>query len=131
MGNDFLQKLTRHIESQGYDYFVVEELNIKNMTASAQGTIANPGRNVRAKSGLNRSIVRMGWYSFVSMLEYKMRLSGRYVIKVNPRNTSITCPRCGHVDKQKRRSQAEFKCTKCSLTLLTWGEDENLPRPAP
>lgn len=157
---DFLHKLSRHIESQGYDYFVVEDLNMKNMTASAKGTIASPGRNVRAKSGLNRSILRMGWYTFVCMLEYKMRLSGRFVIKVNPRNTSITCPKCGNVDKQNRRSQAEFKCTKCLLTLnadtlasinqlragraqmlalcskgevtlLSWGEDENLPRPAP
>ncbi len=130
------------------------------MTASAKGTITSLGRNVRAKSGLNRSILRMGWCTFVCMLEYKMRLSGRFVIKVNPRNTSITSPKCGNVDKQNRWGQAEFRSTKCSLTLnadtlasinqlwagraqmlalcskgevtlLSWGEDEKLPRSAP
>jgi putative transposase len=43
---------------------VVEDLKIKNMTASAKGTVARPGRQVRQQSGLNRSIVDQGWFSF-------------------------------------------------------------------
>jgi hypothetical protein len=34
-----------------------EALKLKNMTASASGTIAEPGTNVAQKSGLNRSLL--------------------------------------------------------------------------
>jgi putative transposase len=36
-------------------------LKIKNMTASAKATVEKPGRNVKQKSGLNRSILEQGW----------------------------------------------------------------------
>ncbi|XVQ86323.1 RNA-guided endonuclease InsQ/TnpB family protein [Microbispora siamensis] len=44
-----------------YDVIVHEDLRIANMTRSAAGTIEQPGRNVAAKSGLNRSILDAGW----------------------------------------------------------------------
>jgi putative transposase len=36
---------------------VVEDLNIAGMTRSARGTAACPGKNVKAKAGLNRAIL--------------------------------------------------------------------------
>jgi putative transposase len=44
-----------------FDLIRVEGLHIQNMTRSAKGTRENPGRNVRAKAGLNREILRSGW----------------------------------------------------------------------
>ncbi|WP_239118183.1 RNA-guided endonuclease InsQ/TnpB family protein, partial [Sphaerisporangium melleum] len=44
-----------------YDVIVHEDLRIANMTRSASGTIEQPGRNVAAKSGLNRAILDAGW----------------------------------------------------------------------
>jgi len=44
-----------------YKLFVFEALKVQNMTASAKGTIENPGRNVRQKSGLNRAILASTW----------------------------------------------------------------------
>ncbi|PZY13191.1 hypothetical protein DIV18_02340 [Escherichia coli] len=41
---------------------VIEDLKVSNMSKSAAGTVSQPGRNVRAKSGLNRSILDQGWY---------------------------------------------------------------------
>jgi transposase len=38
-----------------FDVIRVEDLRIGNMTRSARGTAQNPGRNVRAKAGLNLS----------------------------------------------------------------------------
>ncbi|WP_139342682.1 transposase, partial [Shigella sonnei] len=35
-----------------------------------------PGRNVRAKSGLNRSILDQGWYEMHRQLEYKQLWRG-------------------------------------------------------
>jgi putative transposase len=42
------------------------------MTASAAGSIEAPGKNVAAKSGLNRSILDQGWGMFGAMLRYKL-----------------------------------------------------------
>jgi transposase len=48
-----------------------------------------------------------------AFIDYKARAAGVPVILVDPRNTSRTCPACGHVDKANRKSQAEFRCTSC------------------
>ena len=39
--------------------------------------------------------------------------AGRRLIPVDPRNTSRTCPRCGHVCGDNRLTQAEFVCVAC------------------
>jgi transposase len=91
----------------------VEDLKIRSMTRSAKGTRDNPGRNVRAKSGLNRSIMRSGWGRLVGRLENKA--PGR-VEKIKPHHTSQRCSACGHVDGKSRESQAVFRCTACRYT---------------
>ena len=65
------------------------------MTRSASGTVQEPGRNVAAKSGLNRSILDAGWGQFLAILLAKAEGAGRRVVKVDPRGTSITCHLCG------------------------------------
>jgi putative transposase len=47
---------------------IVEDLNLKGMTKSASGTMEEPGSNVRAKSGLNRSILEEGLGELVNMV---------------------------------------------------------------
>ncbi|MBS5226197.1 MAG: transposase, partial [Parasutterella sp.] len=64
-------------------------------------------------SGLNRSILDQGWYSFFQMLSYKLERGGGKLIKVDPKNTSRTCPRCGLVSAENRKSQATFACIGC------------------
>ena len=68
---------------------------------------------MKAKSGLNKSILDQSWYAFRQMLEYKQAWRGKLLIAVPPQNTSITCHECGHKDKASRFSQSEFKCIKC------------------
>lgn len=92
----------------------IEDLKISNMTASARGTVEEPGRKVRQKSGLNRSILEHGWYQFESFLVYKLAASGGTLVKVNPANTSRTCAECGAIDVRSRESQATFRCVHCS-----------------
>jgi len=69
--------------------------------------------NVRAKSGLNRSIMRSGWGRLVGRLENKA--PGR-VEKIKPHHTSQRCSACGHVDGKSRESQAVFRCIACRYT---------------
>ena len=56
---------------------------------------------------------------------YKAQRLGIPVVFVDPRNTSRTCSRCGFVDKQNRRSQAEFSCLRCGYEA---NADQNAAR---
>ncbi len=108
---DWAEKASTGI-ARGFDLIRVEDLRIADMTRSARGTAGNPGRNVRAKAGLNREILRSGWGLLVRRLEDKA--PGR-VEKVKPHYTSQRCSACGQVDAESRESQARFVCTACGF----------------
>lgn len=91
-----------------YSLVHLEKLSIKGMTKSAKGTADEPGKNVRAKSGLNRVILASCWSKLHQCLDYKTNTN-----YIHPAYTSQTCNQCGHVDKKNRKSQAEFVCTAC------------------
>lgn len=106
-----------HVQSSYYaknhGVVIVEDLNIRGMTKSASGTKEKPGKNVAAKSGLNRSILDAGWGRFAQMLDYKLKWRGGILLKVPAHYSSQTCAKCGHVDAKNRVSQARFWCTAC------------------
>ncbi|MGK7917957.1 MAG: RNA-guided endonuclease InsQ/TnpB family protein [Prochloraceae cyanobacterium] len=83
---------------------------------SAKGDWENPGKNLAAKSGLNRSILDQGWYAFEMMLKYKLSWLGGELVLINPKNTSRKCPECGHTDKDNRKTQAKFRCQECGYS---------------
>ena len=110
--SDYLHKLSTEIsENQAKVY--VEELQIRNMSASARGTIEKPGSNIKAKSGLNKSILDQGWFEFRRQLDYKLYWRGGMLTEVNPRHTSQRCSCCGYTAKENRVSQAIFRCQAC------------------
>ncbi len=106
---DWAEKVSTDL-ARRFDTIRVEDLQIGNMTRSSRGTPGDPGRNVRAKAGLNRGILRSGWGLLVRRLEEKA--PGR-VEKINPAFTSQRCSACGQVDPKSRESQAVFRCTAC------------------
>lgn len=112
--NDFLHKLTTTI-SKNHALVVIEDLKVRNMSRSASGTLEAPGRNVRAKTGLNKSILDQGWFEFRRQLSYKLAWLGGTLLIIPPQYTSQTCSRCGCVDKHSRQTQARFKCTACGF----------------
>jgi putative transposase len=91
---DFHHKTARALVNE-CDVIALEDLRIGNMTRSASGTLDEPGVNVAAKSGLNRSILDAGWGQFASTLAGKAEEAGRRIVLVDPRNTSKTCHQCG------------------------------------
>jgi len=109
---DFLHKTSSTI-SQNHAIVCIEDLQVRNMSKSAAGSSEAPGRNVKAKSGLNKSILDQGWFEFRRQLEYKQVWRGGEVLAVPPRNTSRTCPCCGHVSAENRQTQAQFACVEC------------------
>jgi len=111
---DYLHKCSTTI-SQNHAMVCIEDLQVRNMSKSAAGSTEAPGRNVRAKSGLNKSILDQGWFEFRRQLEYKLAWNGGHLIAVPPQNTSRTCPCCGHVSAQNRQTQARFACVECGF----------------
>jgi putative transposase len=109
---DFLHKTSSTI-SQNHAIVCIEDLQVRNMSKSAAGSSETPGRNVKAKSGLNKSILDQGWFEFRRQLDYKQIWRGGEVLAVPPRNTSRTCPACGHVPAENRQTQAKFACVDC------------------
>jgi putative transposase len=95
---------------------VVEKLSVKNMTRSARGTIDEPGVNVAAKSGLNRSLQDSALSQFVQILTDKAESAGRLVIVVDPKNTSQNCSGCG-IRVKKALSQRQHNCPDCGISL--------------
>jgi putative transposase len=112
---DYLHRATTTI-SQNHAIVCIEDLQVRSMSKSAAGTVEQPGKNVVAKSGLNKSILDQGWAEFRRQLEYKLAWAGGILIAVPPHHTSTTCPHRDHVSAQNRRTQALFTCVRCHYT---------------
>ncbi|MFC1433715.1 RNA-guided endonuclease InsQ/TnpB family protein [Streptacidiphilus sp. N1-3] len=102
-----------------HDFIAHENLRVRNMVRSvaprpdpdkAGGFLPN---GAAAKTGLNRSISDAGWGVFLTILHAKAESAGREVIAVDPRNTSRTCPACGHVAAESRTTRETFHCVAC------------------
>ena len=111
---DYLHKATTTI-SQNHAMVCIEDLQVRNMSRSAAGSPDAPGKNVRTKSGLNKSILDQGWFEFRRQLDYKLAWNGGWLIVVPPANTSRTCPACDHVSAENRQTQAQFACVACGF----------------
>ena len=83
-----------------HDLIAVEDLRVHNMVRSAAGTIEQPGTNVRAKAGLNRSIAD----------------AGRQVVVVPAPGTSQACSTCGTYCPKPLR-QRTHSCSSCGVVL--------------
>jgi putative transposase len=97
---DFLHKLSRYYVNC-YDFIAIEDLNIRGML-----------RNHK----LSSSISDVAWNKFAEMLAYKAGNAGKLVVRVNPRNTTQRCSRCGRIVK-KGLAVRIHRCPYCGLEL--------------
>ena len=115
---DWCEKTSTDL-ARSYDLIRFEKLNIKNMTAKAtpKPDPDRPGHYLKngraAKAGLNRGILAQGWGLLRQRTEHKA--PGR-VEDVPAPYTSLRCSACGWIDKNSRKSQAEFVCSSCGFT---------------
>jgi putative transposase len=114
---DHLHKLTTHL-AKNHGVVVIEDLKVTGMTRSARGTRDAPGRNVRAKSGLNRSLADASFGELRRMLTYKCRWYGSELV-VTDRffPSSKTCSSCGEVREDLRLDDRVFHCPTCGLCI--------------
>lgn len=96
--NDFLHKTSFSIIKQ-FKIISVEKLQIKNMVKN---------------NYLAKSINDASWGSFLQMLFYKVEKTGGQLVRINPKNTSRTCSKCGNIQDMPL-SNRKFKCLKCGF----------------
>ena len=99
--------------SKNHAIVYVEDLQVSNMSKSAKGNTEKHGKNVAAKSDLNRAILDQSWSEFRRQLDYKLLWNGGHLIAVPPQNTSRCCPACGYTAKDNRQTQTTFECVDC------------------
>lgn len=121
--DDWQHKITTMLVKQ-YDFIVLEDLNLQGMSrkAKAKPDPNRPGaflpNGQSAKRGLNRSLRAASLGGIVGKLEYKTQLTRRNrLILVNPAYTSQTCSECGYCDSRNRKSQADFECKQCHMSM--------------
>jgi transposase len=68
---------------------------------------------VRARRSQRATLHSWSFAQLQACILYKALLCGIPVHRVDPRNTSRTCPQCGHIAKANRKTQASFVCTSC------------------
>ena len=97
-----------------YDRIYMEDLSIKNLTKSAKGTIETPGRNVKQKSGLNKSILDVGAGMFKDMLSYKTKFAGKELIKISKTfPSSKLCSNCKTKNENLELKDRIWTCNSC------------------
>ncbi len=106
-------KLTTSIVREN-QVIAIEDLNVRGMTASSRGTADAPGKRVRQKSGLNRSILNVGFGEIRRQLEYKAAWAGREVAVIDRfYPSSKRCSGCGHVLPRLALSTRRWTCPGC------------------
>lgn len=112
---DYLHNVSTLI-AKSHGIVRIEKLYIQSMSASAVGTLKDPGINVKPKRGLNRSIMDQGWGTFARFLSYKLSERGGQLVEVPAAHTSTTCSKCGARSSENRKSQSAFACCGCGHT---------------
>jgi len=102
--SDYIHKVTSWLVEQ-YDEIYVEDLDVKEMVEDSESKV------------LRKHILHANFSKFMSHLSYKAERAGRRVVKVDPRNTSKTCARCGYVKKDLTLADRVFVCPKCGWTV--------------
>lgn len=118
---DHAHKTALHLV-RAHDFIAHEDLKIRNVVKAPapKPDPEMPGsflpNGAAAKAGLNRSISDAGWGVFLAILNAKAESAGRELVAVDPRNTSRSCPECGHVSAENRPTQEKFHCVSCGHT---------------
>jgi putative transposase len=106
---DYAHKVARSIVKAA-DVIGLEALNVRAMTRSAKGSAQVPGRNVRAKAGLNRRMLDAGFGLVRQMIVAKAEEAARRVVEVDARYSSQTCSRCLHVAAGRVATLTRAEC---------------------
>lgn len=109
-----LHAVTKRLAT-GWQTIAVEDLNVSGMTRSARGTVEKPGKNVRAKAGLNRALLDVAPGEFRRQLEYKTGWYGSALAVIDRFYPSTqTCSACNAKAKLTLADRV-YRCATCGF----------------
>ena len=100
---DFLDKLSHKLTHDNQvNTICIEDLSIKNMQQN----------NYKST---NNILADLGWYAFVTMLQYKSDWNGKNFLKIGRfEPSSKMCSNCGYTNHNLTLSDREWKCPNCN-----------------
>jgi putative transposase len=132
--NKLQKKGTKHSRRRlrilaGQEYRFAQHVNhclSKRIVAKAKRTkraiavedLTHIRTRVRARRSQRATLHSWSFAQLQAFIAYKAALVGVPVHRVNPRNTSRTCPACGHCAKENRKTQSSFVCLSCGFAGL-------------
>lgn len=111
--DDFYRKVASAV-AQEYKCVAMERLNLPGMVKSAKGTVDEPGKGVKRKTRLNRSLARVAMGTLQRKIQCAVERHGGDLIYVNAAYTSIDCPECGYRKSKNRVTRDTFRCMACN-----------------
>ena len=112
------ENLTKDAEAMPFDEWVVAVVEFHHIDRSyvlPESGIRSATEAVRVKD--HYVMVSWPYYDLEQKLKYKAMEHGQKVITVDPKYTSQTCPKCGHVEAANRDKQKHiFCCRNCGYT---------------
>lgn len=97
---DYLHKISSQITND-YDFIGLESLNVKAMQRFN-----------------GRMVQDAGWTALVQMIEYKAKLKGKAIQKIDGfAPSSKTCNSCGWINKEQTLKDRIFECKGCDSIL--------------
>ena len=95
----------------------VESLEVKEITASAQGTKACPGKGVAKRTRMNRALLDAAMGETLRQIRYKSEWYGRACIEVAPGfPSSALCSTCGTLSPNLTVDDIRWTCEACGTT---------------
>jgi putative transposase len=119
---EFCHKTSRSIvDNPNIKVIILEDLKTKNMTKKPKAKLDEATgkwlkNSARAKAGLNKSILNVGWYQLETYIKYKSYRLGKAWFKIPAQYTSQECAVCSHTHPDNRRNQSMFICGSCGHT---------------
>lgn len=68
---------------------------------------------IRARKRERTKLHSWAFAELGEFISYKAKLAGVKVLRIDPRNTSRECSKCGHTEKANRKTQSDFACKSC------------------
>jgi putative transposase len=119
--NDHAHQVSRAIVTTNASVIAFEGLKLRNMIRKPKPVrdevTGGFGPNgVRAKAGLNKSLLNAVLGKIISYTGYKAGRLGKIAVRVPAANSSRECSRCHHTSADNRPTQAQFHCMACGFT---------------
>jgi len=107
------------VELKNYIRQEMNKLELDNVNELVLEDLTNITKNTKVNGKLNKVTRKLlsKWNLGIIKLKFEnmCEISRTKITRINPRNTSRTCPTCNNVSEHNRASE-KFECTKCGYS---------------